>query len=115
MNKALKVGWILMLILGIYRLVFSFFMPTMGYDAGQGMILATNAVAIIGISLVPYKKAEKWSWWVLLIIGIVPLLGWSFELQGAIQIVGAAVGWILLVLGLAIPAKVILGKKPAKK
>jgi len=110
-SKALKIGWILMLILGIYRLVFSFLMPTMGYDAALGMILATNAVAIIGISLVPYRKGEKWSWWVLLIIGVVPLLGWSFELQEATQIVGATVGWILLVLGLAIPVKAILGKK----
>jgi len=83
----------------------------MGYDAAVGMILATNAVAIIGISLFPYRKAEKWSWLVLLIIGIVPLLGWSFEVQGATQIVGAMVGWILLVLGLAIPAKAILAKK----
>jgi len=110
-SKALKIGWILLLILGIYRLMFSFLMPTMGFDAAVGMILATNAVAIIGISLVPYRKAEKWSWLVLLIIGVVPLLGWSFEMQGMVQIVGAIVGWILLVLGLAIPAKAILGKK----
>ncbi len=89
-------------------------MPAMGYDAAMGTLLGTNAVAIIGMSLVPYRRAEKWSWWVLLIIGVVPLLGWSFALQGGADTAAAIVGWTLLVLGLAIPAKAILGGKAGK-
>ena len=108
-SKSLKIGWILMLILGIYRIAASIILVAMGFgEATSGINLAATAVAIIGMSLTSYKKAEKWSWWTLLIVGIMPLLGCSI-LHGLDPITIG--GWVLFILAIAIPAKAILGKK----
>jgi len=107
--KLIKIGWILMLILGIYRVVVAIILMAFGVeDISAGINLATTGVAIIGITLGSYRKAEKWSWWCLLIVGLVPFLDWTI-LHGLNPVL--LVGWILFILGLAIPAKAILGKK----
>lgn len=105
--KLLRVGWILMLILGIYRTIVAIVLIAAGVgDTSAGINLATTGVAVIGITLGSYRKAEKWSWWCLLLVGLVPFLG--YELNPVLL-----VGWILFILGLVIPAKAILGKKSA--
>lgn len=49
--KLLKVGWIIMLILGMYRLVVSFMLLAMGEDISASVLLGTTGVAIIGLTL----------------------------------------------------------------
>ncbi len=110
-QKSVKIGWIIMLILGIYRFIGSIMLMATGEsDISSGILFFTNAVAIIGITLASYRNAEKWSWCCLLIIGIAPLFGCTI-LHG----VGAwvLVGWILFIPAIVIPAKAILGKKTA--
>jgi len=107
--KLIKIGWILMLILGLYRLAMSIILVAMGLgDVSNGILLATTAAAIIGITLGSYRKAERWSWWCLLVVGIMPLLSCTIE-------VFTLVGWVLFILAIVIPARAILGKKAAGK
>ena len=59
------------------------------------------------LALTAYKKAEKWSWWCMLFIGILPLISgmlWNATHPGVI------VGWVIFLLGLFIPVKVFFGK-----
>ena len=66
-----------------------------------------------------YSKAEKWSWYAFLVIGV---LGWSTMLTYYIAIsylvTTTLVLWIigvgLFVVGLVLPAKAILGGKSSK-
>ncbi|MBE9480147.1 MAG: hypothetical protein IMY69_00460 [Bacteroidetes bacterium] len=111
MEKSVKIGWILMLILGLYRIMASISLVTMQQaDITAGVNLATTGIAIIFITLASYKKAQKWSWWCLLVIGIAPLLSCSI-LHGID--VWTAIGWIIFILAIVIPAKAILCKKSA--
>jgi len=65
-----------------------------------------------------YRKAEKWSWYTFLVTGII---GWGGSLTYYIAVgclVGLVVvyiGIVLFVIGIALPAKAILGKKAAGK
>ncbi|MFQ6066977.1 MAG: hypothetical protein ACE5K3_06845 [bacterium] len=81
-----------------------------------GVHLLSIAALIIGITLVAYRKGEKWSWYTLLISGII---GWGGALTyhtiigipealigGLVTIIGAA----LFVIAIALPAKAILSK-----
>ena len=104
-SKALKVGWVLMLILGIYRVVVSIILvATDVVDIANGLTLAATAAAIIWISLGSYRKAERWSWWCLLVVGILPLLGCGLVPQmDTPTLVGCIIGWVLFFLALVIP------------
>ena len=63
----MKIGWILMLILGIYRIAVAAILMAVGVeDISGGIDLATTGAAIIGITLGSYRKAEKRSWCVCL-------------------------------------------------
>ena len=108
-TKSLKIGWILMLILGLYRGFLSVvFVATKVMDLTNALIFFANAVAIVMITLTAYKKAEKWSWWCLFLIGVLPLIPctlWNATNPWLIA------GWIIFLLGIFIPAKAILGKK----
>lgn len=107
--KSIKIGWILMLILGIYLTALGIILAAIGeVDTSAGIYGATIGVAIIGITLGSYRKGEKWSWWCLLVVGLVPHLNCTI-LHGMPP--GVVVGWILFIPALAIPAKAILGKK----
>jgi len=65
-----------------------------------------------------YRKAEKWSWYTLLVTGII---GWGSSLTYYIAVgnlmglVMVYVGIVLFVIGIALPAKAILCKKAAGK
>jgi len=113
--RSIKIGWILMLILGLYRIVMSAIAVTIGgMNVFTGILLATIAAAIIGISLGSYRRAERWSWWCLLVIGFAPFLGSTAYIDVVtIEITEVLVGWVLFIVALIIPAKAILSKQPA--
>ncbi|MFX1377550.1 MAG: hypothetical protein ACFFA4_00510 [Promethearchaeota archaeon] len=80
-----------------------------------GCILLANGVMIVLINQNVYRKAEKWSWYTILIGGGI---SWSTFIIYKIYIgyIGASmvtfvVGITLLVIGLALPAQEILSKK----
>jgi len=108
-DKVIKIGWILMLIVGLERVALSVILVATGLgDAHAGTLFATIGVATVGISLGSYRKAEKWSWWTLLAIGLMPLLYCTIA-HGLMP--GNIGDWVLFILAIAIPARAILGKK----
>ena len=107
--KSVKIGWIFMLILGLYRIMTSISLMAMGQaDISSGVYLATTGIAIVFITLASYKKAQKWSWWCLLLIGMIPLLPCSILLGINVW---TAIVWMLFIFAISIPAIAILGKK----
>ncbi|MCP8311127.1 MAG: hypothetical protein L6N94_06485, partial [Candidatus Methylarchaceae archaeon HK01M] len=62
-----------------------------------------------------YSKAEKWSWYALLIAGIIlwgSLIGYRIVIGYlAPSIVTFIIGLVLFVVGITLPAKAILSKK----
>jgi hypothetical protein len=76
------------------------------------------SLLMIFITQNSFSKAEKWSWYALLISGIITwgsVLGERIAI-GYIASTGVAtpiIGLILLFVGLALPSKEILGKKSA--
>jgi len=78
------------------------------------------AVSILGIflALTSYRKGEKWSWFAFLVSGIIVWgshVAYYITLASSIDMVLMLIGLVLLVIGLAIPAKAILGGKANKK
>ena len=65
-----------------------------------------------------YSKAEKWSWYTLLVTGVI---GWGSWVSYYIVIgdpigrVTTIAGAVAFVVAIALPAKAILGKKAAGK
>ena len=78
---------------------------------GITMLLIT--LLIIFITRKSYSKGEKWSWFALLIAGIMlwgSLIGYRFMIGYlAPSIVTFIIGTALFVIGIALPAKEILG------
>ena len=110
MSKAIKIGFILLLIVAVFRIFASIEMVTSGEkDSDGGILFALNAIAIIGITLGAIKKGEKWAWWTLLIIVMTPPIYCIFA-HG--WMVWSIVGIVLSTLAIIIPAKAILSKKP---
>jgi len=76
--------------------------------------LATSLL-ILFITQKSYRKGEKWSWYALLIAGVITwgsLIGYRVAI-GYVESVGIAtpvLGLALLFIGLALPARAILGK-----
>ena len=70
------------------------------------------------ISLIPYRKGEKWAWYAMLVIGGIFPSGWLILTYTGISLGVYASPWIILgiiwlilwMVGLALPAKEILGK-----
>ncbi len=77
--------------------------------------LATSLL-IIFITQKSYRRGEKWSWYALLISGIITW-GWIIGYRvaiGYVESIGIAtpvLGLVLLFIALVLPAKAILGKK----
>jgi len=81
------------------------------------MVLMTGLFTVL-VAWKSYSKAEKWSWYILLVTGIIGWGSWLTYLMaiGCLMfIVLAVVGIVLFVIGIALPAKAILGKKAAGK
>ena len=58
------------------------------------------------ISLIPYRKAEKWAWYAVLVIGGIHMLGILILWVSPFSVIFV----ILWIVGLILPAKQILGK-----
>jgi hypothetical protein len=80
------------------------------YHQLWGVYLISFASSLWVISLIPYRRGEKWAWYATLVIGGIALLG---QLTLAKKTVATTLDIILIILwiaGLALPAKEILGK-----
>jgi uncharacterized membrane protein YgdD (TMEM256/DUF423 family) len=83
----------------------------------KGAFALSIAAAVIAISFTSYKKGEKWSWYALLVSGIMV---WSGALMYHLTIginkapLGGTlvmIGSIIFIVAIALPAKAILGKE----
>ena len=100
-----------MLLLGIFRLIMApALLATGEAELSSATVFLTNGIAIVAITLAAYKKAEKWAWWSLMLIGLLPLLECTIE-HGLMPIL--LVGWVFFLVGLIAPVQVIFGKKIA--
>lgn len=81
-----------------------------------GAHVLSIAALIIGITMVAYRKGEKWSWYTLLISSII---GWGGALtyhtiigipEALIGGLVTIIGTVLFVIAIALPAKAILTK-----
>jgi hypothetical protein len=109
MSKSIKVAVILMLIMALFRIFASVQMFASGEkNLDSSVLFVLNAIAIIGITLGAYRKGEKWSWWILLIIVMTPPIYCIFA-HG--WLMWNIVGLVLSTLPIVIPANAILCKK----
>ncbi|MFQ6088693.1 MAG: hypothetical protein ACE5K0_07320 [Candidatus Methanofastidiosia archaeon] len=84
----------------------------------RGLYLLILALFWSVISLIPYRKGEKWAWYAMLAIGpifapgilIVNYTGATLGLWPSFWITLGIIWLILWIVGLALPAKEILGK-----
>jgi len=78
-----------------------------------GVLMLLISLLILLITKKSYSKAEKWSWYALLITGIMlwgSLIGYRFIIGYlAPSIVTFIIGVALFVIGITLPAKEILG------
>jgi hypothetical protein len=83
-----------------------------------GVTLVALALMLIFVSWKSYSKAQKWSWYALLITNV---LGWGGSLAydtavGYVPaIISSTVVIVIVVIALVLPAKAILGGKSSKR
>lgn len=86
-----------------------------------GANVLSAAVLVIGITLTGYRKGARWSWYTLLVSGII---GWGGCLTFRVTIgirealmggLTSIIGTIIFIIAIVLPAKAILGKKAAGK
>ncbi|MBE0478867.1 hypothetical protein IBX65_07110 [Candidatus Aerophobetes bacterium] len=71
----------------------------------------------IFIALYPYRKGETWSWWLILVIGVIAysfMFSYSIILGDVATWMFTLIGVILFLIALLIPAKAMLSKKQKK-
>ena len=80
-----------------------------------GIQMVSTSILMIFVAQRCYKKGDKWSWYAMLLSGIVTwgsLLGYKVVI-GYFRLSSSSmtfiIGAILLVIGLALPAKAMLG------
>ena len=82
-----------------------------------GIELLPISLLIIFITQKSYRKGERWSWYALMIAGIITwgsLIGYKVAIgyfQPTISSMTFIIGAILFIIGIALPAKTILGKQ----
>jgi len=82
-----------------------------------GVELLAISLLTMFITARSYAKGEKWSWYALLVTGCIlwgSLIGYKVAIgyfQPTISSMTFIVGAILFAIGIALPAKAILGKK----
>jgi hypothetical protein len=82
-----------------------------------GFELIGISVLMLFVTARSYEKGERWSWFALLITGCIlwgSLIGYKVAIgyfQPSMSSMTFIVGAILFAIGLAVPAKAILGKK----
>jgi hypothetical protein len=88
-------------------------------DLLDSMIFTTRFFGLCGlsaglfvcvVSLIPYRKGKKWAWYTMLIIGGVLMSSYLLVLWTVGLEPFPMIFVILWILGLALPAKEILGK-----
>jgi len=79
-----------------------------------GFMVLLIGILKISIALYPYRKAEAWSWWTALIVGIIL---WSFLFTESV-IIGVKdalffdiIGAVLFLIAIVLPARTILARK----
>ena len=77
-----------------------------------GITMLLASILIIFITRKSYSKGEKWSWYALLIAGVMlwgGLIGYRFVIgYVAPSIVTFVIGTVLFIIGIVLPAKEIL-------
>ncbi len=82
-----------------------------------GVELLVISLLMIFVTAKSYAKGEKWSWYALLVTGCIlwgSLIGYKLAIgyfQPTTSSMTFIVGAVLFVIGIALPAKAILGKK----
>ena len=82
-----------------------------------GVELLAISLLMIFITAKSYAKGEKWAWYALLVTGCIlwgSLIGYKVAIgyfQPTISSMTFVVGTILFAVGIALPAKAILGEK----
>jgi len=77
-----------------------------------GLYLLIAALSICFISILPYRKGEKWAWYAMLVLGGTFMIGGqilfitTYSVLGILDITLV----ILWIIGLGLPAKEILSK-----
>jgi hypothetical protein len=85
-----------------------------------GLFASLGSVLFIIVSLIPYRKGEKWAWYTILAVGFLMVSGAVILYVLAISDSTALINSLYVLslftltwlLGLAIPSKEILGKHP---
>jgi hypothetical protein len=79
--------------------------------------LITASICVVAIASNGYRRGERWAWWTILLAGVVgwggPLLLHLTNLSDVLlglQLAIDLIGVIPFVVGVVLPAKVILGK-----
>ena len=83
-----------------------------------GLFSTLGSVVFIVISLIPFRKKEKWAWYTILVVGILmisaSIILYVQDISNSTTLVNSfyTLSWLIacLILGLGIPAKQILGK-----
>ena len=77
-----------------------------------GLYLFIAALSICFISILPYRKGEKWAWYAMLVLGGTFMVGSSILFITTYSVLGILdiTLVILWIVGLALPAKEILSK-----
>jgi len=84
----------------------------------EGLYMLSTASIFCVLSLIPYRKGEKWAWYTALVIGGLAIFGQLILIYiGVERVVSASyllplaiIIVILWIVGLALPAKEILSK-----
>jgi len=77
-----------------------------------GLYLLIAALSICFISLLPYRRGEKWAWYAMLVLGGTFMIGspilfiTTYSILGTLDLMLV----ILWIIGLGLPAKEILSK-----
>jgi hypothetical protein len=77
-----------------------------------GLYLLIAALSICFISILPYRKGEKWAWYAMLVLGGTFMIGSQILFITTYSVLGILdiTLLILWIIGLALPVKEILSK-----
>jgi len=79
-----------------------------------GIFALTTSIAMFFVFFQGFKKGQKWAWWAFLVAGGI---GWVYGLVIQISegdmmnLIGHAIGTLLLLVGILLPIKIFFPKK----
>jgi hypothetical protein len=92
--------------------------------AADAILIQTRHIGVFGLAMTialffvlfkAFNKGQAWAWWAFLFVGII-VWGYGIILQAlekdVLNLVGHAIGIVLIFLGLVIPLKAFFPKKP---